>query len=543
MVVTMSVELRRRLQELVDQHAKPDEPGLVVGLCRDGQLVATATAGLADIERSVPMTEQNVFDIASSSKQICATVLLLLERDGLLSLDDPLADHLAELRLRERVTLRQCLQHTAGLREYFSLSKVVGAGPDSWKHEQDVVRVLLGQLETDFAPSTDWSYSNTGYVAAAAVVRTITGKSLSQVAADRIFAPLGMRQTCFDDRPSALVPNRATGYVKDGENFRRADGIDGVIGDGGVLTTVADAAKWLAFVADGRVLGQEVREALLTRTVLLDGEELPYCLGVAHESLCGRPAAGHGGAAEGYRSHLTVTLDGDGLGVIVMANRSDVRTQQLAQTAASLALGESDDLSASSIGEASADEDVLGLWLDEREMAVIRVARTDNGLALDLGDAKHDLEPVGPGRWALPIGGPGAALVRRGEQLVMDIGVHSWRARRMRRIDPIDAGIAPVGVYLSRELNAIATITEVDGKVMWRCAAGQPDELEPLSVSDHWNGSGGVLVAERDAHGDVARILVNSARMRRVAFEPVDRSTYPPEFPLGFPVPFGGPPA
>src|SRR5438067_3077867 len=131
----MSVELGLRLQELVDKQAKPDEPGLVVGLCRHGQLIATAIAGLADVERQVPITVQSVFDIASSSKQVCATTLLLLERDGLLSLDDPLAMYLTDLRLREPVTLRQCLQHTAGLREYFALSALVGAGPDSWKHE------------------------------------------------------------------------------------------------------------------------------------------------------------------------------------------------------------------------------------------------------------------------------------------------------------------------------------------------------------------------------------------------------------------------
>src|SRR2546427_12126612 len=115
----MPGDIGASLQRLADDAVQPGEPGLVIGICRDGTLVATAAAGLADLERAAPITDQTVFDIASSSKQICATTLLLLERDGLLDLDDPLAKHLSGLRLREPVSTRHCLQHVAGLREYF----------------------------------------------------------------------------------------------------------------------------------------------------------------------------------------------------------------------------------------------------------------------------------------------------------------------------------------------------------------------------------------------------------------------------------------
>src|SRR5207302_11404657 len=106
-------------------------------------------------------------------------------------------------------------------------------------------------------------------------------------------------------------------------------------------------------------------------------------------------------AVEGYRSHLSVMLDGDGVGVIVMANRSDVRANQLAHAGLALAIGARSEQPSSSIGDPSPDEDVLGLWFDDREMAVMSVTRTDHGLAVDFGATKLELAPAGPGRWTL----------------------------------------------------------------------------------------------------------------------------------------------
>src|SRR5262245_27627767 len=109
------------LADLLGGLAGDGEPGLAVGVYSGGELAAHAEAGCASVEHAVPVTEHTVFDIASASKHMTATCVLLLVRDGLLDLAADIRGYLPELALARPVTLRQCLTHTAGLRDYFAL--------------------------------------------------------------------------------------------------------------------------------------------------------------------------------------------------------------------------------------------------------------------------------------------------------------------------------------------------------------------------------------------------------------------------------------
>src|SRR5215470_13421645 len=104
---------------------------------------------------------------------------------GVLSLDDDVRMHLPELLLPVPVTLRQCLSHTGGLREYYSLCELAGV-PVAGLDEARVMRLLSGQTGLNFPPGTGWSYSNSGFVLAAAVLRRVSGRSLAEFAADRV---------------------------------------------------------------------------------------------------------------------------------------------------------------------------------------------------------------------------------------------------------------------------------------------------------------------------------------------------------------------
>jgi CubicO group peptidase (beta-lactamase class C family) len=97
------------LAGLIAPYATDGGPGHAVGVYRDGALGAQAAAGCAVIEHDVPIGAGTIFDIASASKQFTAACLLLLQRDGMLSVDDDVRRHLPELLLPVPVTLRQCL--------------------------------------------------------------------------------------------------------------------------------------------------------------------------------------------------------------------------------------------------------------------------------------------------------------------------------------------------------------------------------------------------------------------------------------------------
>src|SRR5215831_12663080 len=109
------------LAELVGPLAAADGPGLAVGVYREGDLTAWAAAGCAVVEHGVPIDARTMFDIGSASKHITTACLLLLVREGRLALDADVRDLLPELSLATPVTLRQCLTHTAGLRDYMGL--------------------------------------------------------------------------------------------------------------------------------------------------------------------------------------------------------------------------------------------------------------------------------------------------------------------------------------------------------------------------------------------------------------------------------------
>ena len=125
-MITFAADLDSRLHDLLASSVNEEEPGVALGIYRDGELVVHASAGLAVVEHTVPIGPDTAFDIASASKHFTATCLLLLEREGRLSLDADVRAYLPELALRDEVTLRQCLTHTGGLREYYSLCGLSG---------------------------------------------------------------------------------------------------------------------------------------------------------------------------------------------------------------------------------------------------------------------------------------------------------------------------------------------------------------------------------------------------------------------------------
>ena len=155
-----------QLQDFVGTLAADGEPGLAVGCYAAASCASSATAGCAVIEHAVPVTEHTAFDIASVSKHLTSACLLLLARDGLANLDADLRTVLPELRLTRPVTLRQCLTHTAGLRDYFALCDIAGL-PVLGITQDRFADLVAGQADLDFPAGSAFSYSNTGYALAA----------------------------------------------------------------------------------------------------------------------------------------------------------------------------------------------------------------------------------------------------------------------------------------------------------------------------------------------------------------------------------------
>ncbi|MCD6308023.1 MAG: beta-lactamase family protein, partial [Candidatus Latescibacteria bacterium] len=144
---------------------RTNSPGCTLAVIKDGEIVYSRGYGMADLEHDVPIGPETVFYIGSESKQFVAACLLLLEEQGKLSLDDDIRKYVPELpSYGAPITIRHCILHTSGLRDYFTLWSLAGIDYADFHPEMEVVDLIARQKELNFPPGEDRLYSNSGYL-------------------------------------------------------------------------------------------------------------------------------------------------------------------------------------------------------------------------------------------------------------------------------------------------------------------------------------------------------------------------------------------
>src|SRR2546427_533034 len=179
------------VDEIFVDLTKAGSPGCALGVYRDGKMVYSKGYGLANLEENVPVTPQSVFDIGSTSKQFTAASILLLEKQGKLSINDDVRKYIPELPdYGEKITIAHLLNHTSGLRDYLTLMDLAGINTDGVTTDEDALQIIFRQKALNFAPGSDWLYSNTGFFLLSVIVKRVSGKTLREFAAEDIFTPL-----------------------------------------------------------------------------------------------------------------------------------------------------------------------------------------------------------------------------------------------------------------------------------------------------------------------------------------------------------------
>jgi len=315
-------------------------PGCTVGVIRDGEFVLRRGYGMANLEYGVALSPQSVFRIGSTSKQFTAAAILLLAQEGKLSLDDDVRDYLPELNdFGVPVTIRHLIHHTSGYRDYLTLADLTGLRDDDYYTNADLLAMLSRQRELNFNPGAEHLYSNSGYWLLSQVVERASGKSLKEYAAEEMFAPLGMSATHFHDDHTEIVPQRASGYAPDGDDFSISMTTLPMIGDGGVFTTVDDLLRWDQNFYDSSVGGPEFVEQMLRTGILNDGEELTYASGLGVDTYRGLKMVSHAGGFVGFRAEM-IRFPDERLSVICLCNRADANPSQLSRRVAEVYLGD-----------------------------------------------------------------------------------------------------------------------------------------------------------------------------------------------------------
>jgi CubicO group peptidase (beta-lactamase class C family) len=329
------------VDEVFADYTKNGSPGCAVSVYRNGQASYSRGYGLANIEENVPITPQTVFDIGSTSKQFTAASILLLEKQGKLSVHDDIRKFIPELPdYGQKITILNLLNHTSGLRDYLTLMDLAGINTDSVTTDEDALQIIARQKAVNFAPGSDWLYSNTGFFLLSIIVKRVSGKTLREFAAENIFTPLGMTHTQFRDDHSALIPNRAMaydakenkdGYTLDVSYFEQT-------GDGAVHTSVEDLLKWDENFYSGQVGGKDFLAEIQEQGKLNSGKVLDYAKGLFVADYRGLHTVSHGGAWGGYRAELLRFPD-QHFSVACLCNRGDANPSRRAHQVADIYLG------------------------------------------------------------------------------------------------------------------------------------------------------------------------------------------------------------
>ncbi len=326
--------------------ASTGAPSASIAIVQEGRLTYAKAYGAARLKPRVSATLATRYAIDSVSKEFTAAALLLLAEQGKLSLDDRIEKWFPELHAAAAVTLRQLLTHTSGIRDYWpqdfltpemTRPTTTSAILDEW-----------AQRPLDFEPGTEWQYSNTGYVLAAAVVEKVSGETLFGFLRQHVFAPLHMAHVteyspadpAGATLPAQLTAADAAAYTRHGLGPvvpAPKEGAGWLFGAGNLAMQASDLALWDMSLMNRSLLKAESYDQEFGPVVLKSGRTSDYALGLAVQNVDGRLRIGHGGAGSGFLADNRVWPK-DKAAVIVLTNNDWAQPSDLSDRIAFMVL-------------------------------------------------------------------------------------------------------------------------------------------------------------------------------------------------------------
>ena len=299
-------------------------PGLSVAVVQESEPILVKGYGLANVEHSVPATKHTIYEIASVGKTFTATVTMMLVEEGVISLDEPIANYLDNPpQAWQSVTIKHILSHQSGIPSYTDAQNY-------WEITRlDLSRAeilaLVSDLPLKFKPGEFSAYDNTGYYLLGLILEKVTGQSYGDLLRGRIFAPLGMNATVMN-HPRDIVPHRAAGYrISNGKLLNKPYYSPSVTySAGGQLSSVEDMVKWERALCGATVLKQSTLDLMWTPHPPASGNDLEkarYVAGLGWWVINydNRRVVGHNGSILGFASNITRFID-DKITVILLCN-------------------------------------------------------------------------------------------------------------------------------------------------------------------------------------------------------------------------------
>ncbi|MCC5795159.1 MAG: beta-lactamase family protein [Chromatiales bacterium] len=502
-----------------------DSPGLVYAAGGGGRAEVFAAHGCASLPCRRPLDPDTRFHAGSVAKTMTAYAVLRLAAEGRLELDHTLDQYLAVPEDWPAITLRQLLDHTSGLRDYWTLASLAGKASADLRTQAEALALVRRQHRLNFPPGSQFLYSNTGYLLLAEIVERSSGQPLATWLEQQVFTRLGMHDSLVQDEPLMIIPGLAAAYRRDAEGEVVPDPLfSGVTGSGNLVTTVADLLRWGEYLLGAEINGQALLELMAAAPELPDRSPVAYGLGIGIGQHRGRPSFHHGGANAGYRAHLML-LPEESLVVAVLTNAGWLRAETIAAGVADMALGSEAGPPDQALApdEAEIFREHAGLYrLDNGALVSLRLV--DTRPVLQIMGSAHLLENLGDNRYGLAGGEVtlSADHRRRRATLTLRLGDTVLSGQRQQPARVSAAKLRRIsGDYCSPELaacwklqaNGDGLALEIPGQAPVRLAALRTD------LYLEWDTADLVIRLHRDRRGRVRGFDVTVERVWQLDFE------------------------
>ncbi len=302
--------LEKEIDEIVSSAYIDSEPGVAILVAKNGQSIYRKAFGKANLELDVAMKVENIFELASITKQFTAVAILMLEEQGKLKIENSITKYIPDYPTKgKKINIHHLLNHTSGIKSYTSMGLSELARKDMTPTE------LIDYFKNepmDFDPGEKYQYNNSGYILLGHIIEVVTKDTYENFIENQIFKPLGMTSSRYGSMIE-LIKNRATGYQKDDKGFRNADYLSLTLpyAAGSLMSTVDDMLKWQNALKTHKLIKKESFDKAINGSTLNSGEEIEYGYGLGKSNLQGSIVYQHSGGIFGYTTNGIYLINED----------------------------------------------------------------------------------------------------------------------------------------------------------------------------------------------------------------------------------------
>ena len=316
---TFSQSLTQKIDSIIlSELNDKDGPGGVFMVSKNGKPIYEKAFGKANIELDIRLETDNVFQLASMTKQFTAIAILMLEEQGKLNTKDAISNYIPDYPNGNKITIHHLLTHTSGIKDFTKMKSLKDIAQKEMTPKMMVD--FFKNEPSDFEPGEKFEYNNSGYVLLGYIIELVSDTSYHEYIKNNIFDRIEMKQSYYaSDRD--IIKKRAYGYQKKGEKYVNKTIINFSVpySSGALMSTLDDMLKWQNALNKNVLLKAENSEKAFSKYKLDNGDEFAYGYGWHIREINGQLTREHGGSIFGFKS-MAVYIPSEDIYVIGMTN-------------------------------------------------------------------------------------------------------------------------------------------------------------------------------------------------------------------------------